>query len=185
MAAGMVYGGTWVKAGGKAVQYGGKFALNAYKRVTNFFSAAKTSKLAMETKNVVKLAQEATHVTQKVMQTTVNSNAMNAAKTYVNTLSEVDFKRHLKYCKRKGNESIKLLGSGRLRYYNEIKPPRTLGDMKGSRYVHEFNTQNGLSRGWYETLDNNNKIRQVRPEFRSNEKKHYFFDTKGDLQKIW
>jgi hypothetical protein len=175
----------YAKAGGKAVQYGGKFALNAYKRVTNFFSAARTSKLAMETKNVVKLSQEAVPMAQKVMQSTVNVNVTNAAKTYANTLSEVDFKRHTKYClKHKANE-IKLLENGKLRYYGPIKEANKYGNIHGGRYVHEFNPTKGTSRGWVESLDQDGKIRQVRPQFKSKEKTHYFFDKNGDLEKTW
>jgi hypothetical protein len=62
----------YAKAGGKAVQYGGKFALNAYKRVTNFFSAARTTKVAMETKTVVKLTRDAMPKIQRVSRTTEN-----------------------------------------------------------------------------------------------------------------
>jgi superfamily II RNA helicase len=175
----------YAKAGSKAVQYGGKFALNAYKRVTNFFSAARTTKLAMETKNVVKLSQEAAPIAQKITKTAEMTNITSPLKRYITTLSEVDFKRHMKYCKRHGTGKTILLENGRLRYYRKFEEARFAGEMKGRQYVHEFNTLNGNSRGWHETLDQHNKVRQIRPQINNSSKTHYLFDVNGNLEKIW
>jgi hypothetical protein len=185
MAAGMVYGGTWVKAGGKAVQYGGKFALNAYKRFSNFFSAAKTSKLAMETKNVVKLSQQAAPIAQKITKTAEMTNITSPLKRYITTLSEVDLKRHMKYCKKHGVAETKLLENGKIRYYSNLTKATVTGEMQGRRYVHEFNPSNGRSRGWQETLDHNNNVRQLRPQLNLQNKKHYLFDINSNLENIW
>jgi len=93
--------------------------------------------------------------------------------------------RHLQYSQDYGQAGVKHLQNGRVRYYGIVDPAKKPGQMIGRRYVHEFGPFTGRSRGWNETLDANFRIRQVRPQLDAKVKKHYFFDSKGNLEKIW
>lgn len=64
MAAGLMYGGTWLKG----ARYGGKAAINAYKFTRSAYTASKATKNIMESRNVVRLAQESKPLFQKVTQ---------------------------------------------------------------------------------------------------------------------
>ncbi|HRD54962.1 MAG TPA: RHS repeat-associated core domain-containing protein, partial [Parachlamydiaceae bacterium] len=94
-------------------------------------------------------------------------------------------KQHLKYLEEYGKVSVKLLKNGRYRYYGNCRAARVLGEMKGMRYVHEFNPLTGKSRGWMETLDHNDIIRQVRPQINNQPKVHYMFDKQNKLLEHW
>ncbi|ADI37551.1 RHS repeat-associated core domain-containing protein [Waddlia chondrophila] len=123
----------------------------------------------------------------------VAASAEKAAKkkcgaTQYNALSSkagANLQRHLRYCEEYGMSNVKYLENGRIRYYGDLKLARTPGEMIGQRYVHEFNPDMGSSRGWFETLDVNLNIRQVRPQLYSNIKIHYMFDECGNLENIW
>lgn len=51
-----------------------------------------------------------------------------------------------------------------MRFYGELTPAKTPGEMAGARLVREWNPATGAQRTWYETLDHNGVIRIVRPE---------------------
>ncbi|MEQ1680886.1 MAG: RHS repeat-associated core domain-containing protein [Nitrospira sp.] len=93
-----------------------------------------------------------------------------------------DFKKHLGYSEKYGKGGVKELPDGRVRYYGNVDPAKTPGDMAGRRYVHEFDPATGRSRGWHETLDHDGNIRQVRPQLNNGgDKTHYTFDSDGNF----
>lgn len=96
-----------------------------------------------------------------------------------------DLNRHLYYCDKYGASNVRYLENGSIRYYGDLKLARTSGTMIGQRYVHEFNMDIGRSRGWFETLDIDMNVRQVRPQFNSNIKMHYMFNEYGNFEKKW
>jgi RHS repeat-associated protein len=93
--------------------------------------------------------------------------------------------RHLGYAEKYGQGGVKELQNGRIRYYGDVQPARKAGDMAGRRYVHEFDPASGRSRGWHETVDHSGQVRQVRPAFEDEIKKHYMFDSDGDYSGRW
>ena len=77
--------------------------------------------------------------------------------------------------------------NGRCRFYEELKPARTQGEMGGARHVREWDPYTGYKRDWYETLDHNVNIRQVRPDpnITGGVKVHYMFDADGNYTGNW
>src|SRR5277367_2828455 len=63
-----------------------------------------------------------------------------------------------------GTAGDRALENDRIRYYGLIQPANDGGELAGRRYVHEFDTMTGYTRGWHETVDRAGKVRQVRPE---------------------
>ena len=95
-----------------------------------------------------------------------------------------DLARHLRYIQKYGSNDTKYLENGRVRYYGNMKPADKIGEMAGRRYVHEFDPSTGKSRGWHETLDHSDRVRQVRPQI-SGPKEHYRFDADGQYNGRW
>jgi hypothetical protein len=77
------------------------------------------------------------------------------------------------------------LKNNRIRYYGPIQPASNAGELAGRRYVHEFDTVTGLTRGWHETLDRMGNVRQIRPERPDEIKRHYQFDDDGRYRGSW
>ena len=96
-------------------------------------------------------------------------------------------KEYYKQAEKYGTGSIKELENGRFRFYEEIKPARTNGEMAGARHVREWDPYTGLKRDWYETIDHNGNIRQVRPDpnITGGVKVHYMFDSEGKYIGKW
>ena len=96
-------------------------------------------------------------------------------------------KEYYKQAEKYGTGSIKELENGRFRFYEEIKPARTNGEMAGARHVREWDPYSGLKRDWYETIDHNGNIRQVRPDpnITGGVKVHYMFDPEGKYIGKW
>ena len=96
-------------------------------------------------------------------------------------------KEYYKQAEKYGTGSIKELENGRFRFYEEIKPVRTNGEMAGARHVREWDPYSGLKRDWYETIDHNGNIRQVRPDpnITGGVKVHYMFDFEGKYIGKW
>ena len=96
-------------------------------------------------------------------------------------------KDYYKQAEKYGTGSIKELENGRFRFYEEIKPARTNGEMAGARHVREWDPHSGLKRDWYETIDHNGNIRQVRPNpnITGGVKVHYMFDSEGKYTGKW
>ena len=96
-------------------------------------------------------------------------------------------KEYYRQAEKYGTGSIKELENGRFRFYEEIKPARTKGEMAGARHVREWDPYSGLKRDWYETIDHNGNIRQVRPDpnITGGVKVHYMFDSEGKYIGKW
>ena len=84
-----------------------------------------------------------------------------------------------------GTGGDKALENGRIRYYGPIQPANNAAELAGRRYVHEFDTITGCTRGWHETLDRMGNVRQVRPERRDGAVTHYQFDSNGRYRGSW
>ena len=97
-------------------------------------------------------------------------NAANAAK-----LTE-----HLRQAEKYGAAGFKELENGRFRYFGNVTPARTPGTMQGTRLVREWDPATGNSRTWLETLDQQGRVRIVRPET-GGPKIHYQFDENGNF----
>ena len=84
-----------------------------------------------------------------------------------------------------GSGGDKALENGRIRYYGPVQSANAAGELVGRRYVHEFDTMTGSTRGWHETLDRMGNVRQIRPERRDAVVKHYQFDGNGRYRGSW
>jgi len=84
-----------------------------------------------------------------------------------------------------GSGGDKALENGRIRYYGLIQPANDGGELAGRRYVHEFDTMTGCTRGWHETADWAGNVRQVRPERNDGTTRHYQFDSNGRYRGSW
>ena len=84
-----------------------------------------------------------------------------------------------------GTGGDKALENGRIRYYGPLQPASGAGDLTGRRYVHEFDTMTGCTRGWHETLDRMGNVRQIRPERQDGIVRHYQFDGNGRYRGSW
>jgi len=77
------------------------------------------------------------------------------------------------------------LDNSRIRYYRPVQPADSAGELAGRRYVHEFDTMTGCTRGWHETLDRMGNVRQIRPERHDGIVRHYQFDSNGQYRGSW
>jgi hypothetical protein len=77
------------------------------------------------------------------------------------------------------------LQNHRIRYYGPVQPSNNAGELAGRRYVHEFDTMTGLTRGWHETLDQMGNVRLIRPERLDGMKRHYQFGSNGRYERSW
>ena len=84
-----------------------------------------------------------------------------------------------------GTGGDKALENSRIRYYGPLQPANDAGELAGRRYVHEFDTMTGCTRGWHETLDRMGNVRQVRPERNDGIVRHYQFDGNGRYRGSW
>jgi hypothetical protein len=84
-----------------------------------------------------------------------------------------------------GRGGDKALENGRIRYYGLIQPAHDGGELAGRRYVHEFDTMTGCTRGWQEIADRAGNVRQVRPERNDGTTRHYQFDCNGRYRGSW
>jgi hypothetical protein len=84
-----------------------------------------------------------------------------------------------------GRGGDRALENDRIRYYGLIEPANDGGELAGRRYVHEFDTMTGCTRGWHETVDRAGNVRQVRPERNDGTTRHYQFDGKRRYRGRW
>lgn len=115
-------------------------------------------------------------------------NEANAAKG-VNSSAHLategaNLSKHLGQLEKYGQAGFKELQNGRFRYYGNVTPASTPGEMIGRRVVREWNPANGGTRTWMETLDGAGRIRIVRPET-GGTKVHFMFDKSGNFIKKW
>jgi hypothetical protein len=78
-----------------------------------------------------------------------------------------------------GTGGDRALENGRIRYYGPVQRATGAGELAGRRYVHEFDTMTGCTRGWHEIVDWAGNVRQVRPERSDGSVRHYQFDGNG------
>jgi hypothetical protein len=90
--------------------------------------------------------------------------------------------QHYSQLEKYGEAGYKVLENGRYRYYGEIKPARTPGQMQGARLVREWDPSTGNSRTWYETLDQEGRVRSVAPKPPTGPLNHRIFDENGNYQ---
>ena len=199
-----------IKAGKKAAQKAGeKAAKNATEKAAKKAAKKKLAKEAGKEaaeKGVEKAAKEAAEkATEKTAKEVTKKSAERTAKEAVekgakggygklsgnsgadNIADAARLKEYYKQAEKYGTGSIKELQNGKIRFYEELKPARTQGEMAGARHVREWDPYTGYKQDWYETLDNNGNIRQVRPDpkITGGKKVHYMFDTDGNYTGNW
>jgi RHS repeat-associated protein len=92
------------------------------------------------------------------------------------------FKDYYTQYEKYGAGGVRELQNGRYRFYDNVKPSRTSGAMKGARLVREWDPTTGSKRTWYETVDHNGNVRSVAPKPVTNEKNHHIFDVDGNYE---
>ncbi len=90
---------------------------------------------------------------------------------------------HLSQLEKYGTGGYKELANGRYRYYGQAK--LNIGDANSFRMVREWNPATGGKRTWFETLNPNGGVIQVRPELGSGIKTHYLFNGSGGYLGKW
>ncbi len=91
--------------------------------------------------------------------------------------------QHLTQLEKYGSGGFKTLQNGRFRYYGKATLNR--GDANSFRMVREWNPATGGKRTWFETLNPNGGVIQVRPEFGTGVKTHYLFNGSGGYLGKW
>ena len=79
-----------------------------------------------------------------------------------------------------GEAGVRELENGRFRFYGELTPARTPGEMAGARLVRECDPATNSTRTWYETLDNAGNVRSVAPKPVTDNLNHRIFDADGN-----
>jgi RHS repeat-associated protein len=103
-----------------------------------------------------------------------------AAETGANSaLQGARLGEHLRQLETYGQAGFKELENGSIRYYGNLKPASTPGEMSGARLVREWTPETGAKRTWIEILDQSGTVRSVRPET-GGPKVHYIFDANGN-----
>ena len=82
-----------------------------------------------------------------------------------------------------GFGGVRELRNVRYRLYDEIKPSRNPGEMKGARLVREWDPSTGNIRTWYETVDPTENIRSVTPKPVTHEINYHIFDIDGNYKR--
>ncbi len=106
---------------------------------------------------------------------TVGSGAGSAVRA-------VQLARHLRQAEKYGSAGVRVLQSGRIRYYGDITPAQKSGEMIGARLVREWDPATDAARTWLGTLDAAGRVRIVRPQTLG-EKVHYLFNAVGEYVK--
>jgi RHS repeat-associated protein len=99
-------------------------------------------------------------------------------------LQGAQLNRHLTQLEKYGAAGSRTLENGRVRYYGNVDPARTPGEMAGRRLVREWDPSSNATRTWHETVDHAGSVRQVRPET-GGPKVHYRFDANGNYIGSW
>ena len=92
--------------------------------------------------------------------------------------------RYLSQLEKYGSQGVKVLESGRFRFYGDVVRASKPGTMVGRRFVREWDPASNATRSWHETLDGAGTIRQVRP-VTDGPKVHYTFDANGNYTGSW
>ncbi|MEU4885900.1 MULTISPECIES: putative T7SS-secreted protein [Streptomyces] len=99
------------------------------------------------------------------------------------TANAAQLKDFYEQAQKYGKGGVRELENGRIRFYGEIAPARTAGEMVGRRLVREWDPLTGAKRVWHETLDGEGNVRIVRPDVdvTGGKKVHYMFDADGNF----
>ncbi len=100
----------------------------------------------------------------------------------VSSLEGAKLKEYYRQAEKYGQAGVKALENGNYRFYGDMTPSRTTGEMAGARLVREWDPKTGQTRTWYETLDHAGNIRSVAPKPVTNDKNHHIFDADGNYQ---
>ncbi|WP_375156391.1 hemagglutinin repeat-containing protein [Enterobacter sp. DNB-S2] len=100
----------------------------------------------------------------------------------VSSLEGAKLKEYYRQAEKYGQAGVKELENGNYRFYGDMTPSRTTGEMAGARLVREWDPKTGQTRTWYETLDHAGNIRSVAPKPVTNDKNHHIFDADGNYQ---
>ncbi|EFK56017.1 RHS repeat-associated core domain-containing protein [Sphingobacterium spiritivorum] len=95
----------------------------------------------------------------------------------------VKLSQHLEQLEKYRAGEFKELANGRFRYYGQATLNR--GDANSFRMVREWDPATGGKRTWFETLNPNGGVIQVRPEFDTGVKTHYLFNGTGGYLGKW
>jgi len=100
----------------------------------------------------------------------------------VSSLEGAKLKEYYRQAEKYGQAGVKELENVNYRFYGDMTPSRTTGEMTGARLVKEWDPKTGQTRTWYETLDHAGNIRSVAPKPVTNDKNHHIFDADGNYQ---
>jgi hypothetical protein len=112
------------------------------------------------------------------------SRRVAAAEEASSAASAARLREFLRQSEKYGADAVRALEDGRIRFYGEVSPAETAGEIAGSRLVREWAPGSGATRTWHETLDHAGVVRQVRPET-GGPKVHYVFDADGNYVGSW
>jgi hypothetical protein len=84
---------------------------------------------------------------------TEDGDAANRVSTVTTEASSAlqgsQLREHLRQLEKYGDAGYRELQNGRIRYYGEMTPARTQGEMAGARLVREWNPATNTNRTWY------------------------------------
>jgi len=106
-------------------------------------------------------------------------NAVGSGGT-ANSAQYAKLKEFYRQAEKYGADGSRLLESGRYRFYGELRPASTPGEMAGARLVREWDPASGATRTWMETLDQAGTVRSVAPKPPIYEQNHFIFDAAGN-----
>lgn len=98
------------------------------------------------------------------------------------TLDGAKLKDYYRQSEKYGQGGVKELDNGNYRFYGEITPAKTQGEMAGARLVREWDPKTNQTRTWYETLDHSGNVRSVAPKPVTSDKNHHIFDADGNYK---
>jgi RHS repeat-associated protein len=111
----------------------------------------------------------------------IAANRVGTATTEASSaLQGSQLREHLRQVEKYGDAGYRELQNGRIRYYGEMTPARTQGEMAGARLVREWNPATNTNRTWYETLDHSGNVRSVAPKPVTEPLNHRIFDANGN-----
>lgn len=112
----------------------------------------------------------------------LGENSSKGINSAVSPLEAAKLKDYYRQAEKYGRARVTELENGRFRFYGDLTPSRTAGEMVGARLVREWNPKTGQIRTWYETLDHSGNIRSVAPKPVTNDKNHHVFNADGNYE---
>lgn len=177
---------TWAAGAGAAFGRGGR-ALSAGADLLGGTEklgqeAKKVGKGVKKARTAVALEDEAVHTAPSALPKRTLRDAERPASSAV---QKSQYGEHLRQAEEYGPP--RELPDGRIRYYGSAKPSNKPGEMAGLRKVREWDPATNKYRTWFETVDHDGKIRQVRPEEKrtGGKKVHFTFSPDGKYQGKW